>query len=135
MFPNLSSFFFFLRKFSYFFIYQRIENSHYKICLHYIGYYQSSLIIKKSGPALDRCFVLLLEYPHKCLREMHGPCEMICTIGNDKALDKSYKSDGLAVRDQLVDLLCFDRCFPQLIRQYGYSRFTKNRDPKFKSVL
>lgn len=49
--------------------------------------------------------------------KMHGPCEMICTIGNDKALDKSYKSDGLAVRDQLVDLLCFDKCFPQLTRQ------------------
>lgn len=58
--------------------------------LHWI----SSELIKKSGPALNRCFVLLLEYPRKCLREMHGPCEMICTIGNDKALDKSYKSDG-----------------------------------------
>lgn len=26
--------------------------------------------------------MLLLEYPRKCLREMYGPCEMICTIGN-----------------------------------------------------
>lgn len=47
-------------------------------------------------PLIDAsCYCLSI--PRKCLREMHGPCEMICTIGNDKALDKSYKSDGLAV--------------------------------------